>query len=71
MGLVIVRHKVKDFATWKKAFEAHASPRGSRVFPTRGSSAQPTTQAKSSYSSTPTTSRRQNNLFRHPNSRWP
>ena len=28
MGLVIVRHKVKDFATWKKAFEAHASPRG-------------------------------------------
>jgi len=24
MGLVIVRHKVKDFATWKKAFDAHA-----------------------------------------------
>ena len=27
MGLVIVRHKVKDFATWKKAFDAHASVR--------------------------------------------
>jgi|JRHI01.1.fsa_nt_gi hypothetical protein len=28
MGLVIVRHKVKDFAAWKRAFEDHASARG-------------------------------------------
>jgi hypothetical protein len=28
MGLVIVRHKVKDFPVWKKAFDAHASARG-------------------------------------------
>jgi hypothetical protein len=28
MALVIVRHKVKDFATWKNAFDAHASARG-------------------------------------------
>jgi hypothetical protein len=25
MGLLMVRHKVKDFATWKKAFDGHAS----------------------------------------------
>jgi len=25
MALVIVRHKVKDFATWKNAFDAHAA----------------------------------------------
>ena len=25
MGLLIVRHKVKDFATWKKAFDGHAT----------------------------------------------
>jgi hypothetical protein len=25
MGLMIVRHKVKDFRTWKKAFDGHAS----------------------------------------------
>ena len=25
MALLIVRHKVKDFATWKKAFDGHAS----------------------------------------------
>jgi hypothetical protein len=24
MALVIVRHKVKDFAAWKKAFDGHA-----------------------------------------------
>lgn len=24
MPLVVVRHKVKDYATWKKAFEDHA-----------------------------------------------
>jgi hypothetical protein len=24
MGLLIVRHKVKDYATWKKAFNGHA-----------------------------------------------
>ena len=24
MGLVIIRHKVRDFAAWKKAFDAHA-----------------------------------------------
>ena len=24
MGLLIVRHKVKDFGTWKKAFDGHA-----------------------------------------------
>ena len=24
MPLVVVRHKVKDYATWKKAFEGHA-----------------------------------------------
>jgi hypothetical protein len=24
MALVIVRHKVRDFATWKKAFDGHA-----------------------------------------------
>jgi hypothetical protein len=23
MGLLIIRHKVKDFAPWKKAFDAH------------------------------------------------
>jgi hypothetical protein len=28
MALVIVRHKVKDFAAWKNAFDAHASARG-------------------------------------------
>jgi hypothetical protein len=32
MGLVIVRHKVKDFASWKKAFEDHAPGRGSAGF---------------------------------------
>jgi hypothetical protein len=25
MGLLIVRHKVKDFATWKKGFDGHAA----------------------------------------------
>ena len=25
MGLMIVRHKVKDYRGWKKAFDAHAS----------------------------------------------
>jgi hypothetical protein len=25
MGLLIVRHKVKDFAAWKKAFDGHAN----------------------------------------------
>jgi hypothetical protein len=25
MGLMIVRHKVKDFATWKKSFDGHAA----------------------------------------------
>jgi hypothetical protein len=25
MGMLIVRHKVKDFATWKKAFDGHAA----------------------------------------------
>jgi hypothetical protein len=25
MGLLIVRHKVKDFAAWKKVFDAHAT----------------------------------------------
>ena len=25
MGLLIVRHKVKDFAAWKKAFDGHAA----------------------------------------------
>ena len=25
MGLLIVRHKVKDFTTWKKAFDGHAA----------------------------------------------
>jgi hypothetical protein len=25
MGLLIVRHKVKDFATWKKVFDTHAT----------------------------------------------
>ena len=29
MALVIVRHRVKDFTAWKKAFEAHAGARGS------------------------------------------
>ena len=29
MGLVIVRHKVKDFAAWKRVFDDHASARGS------------------------------------------
>ena len=24
MGLMIIRHKVKDFAAWKKAFDGHA-----------------------------------------------
>ena len=24
MGLLVIRHKVKDFATWKKAFDSHA-----------------------------------------------
>jgi hypothetical protein len=28
MALVIVRQKVKDFAAWKNAFDAHASARG-------------------------------------------
>ena len=28
MGLVIVRHKVKDFAAWKRSFDEHASARG-------------------------------------------
>jgi hypothetical protein len=28
MGLVIVRHKVKDFVSWKKAFDDHAQARG-------------------------------------------
>jgi hypothetical protein len=25
MGLMIVRHKVKDFRSWKKTFDGHAS----------------------------------------------
>jgi hypothetical protein len=25
MGLLIIRHKVKDFAAWKKAFDTHAT----------------------------------------------
>ena len=25
MGLMIVRHKVKDYRSWKKAFDGHAS----------------------------------------------
>ena len=25
MGLLIVRHKVKEFAAWKKAFDGHAA----------------------------------------------
>ena len=25
MGLMIVRHKVKDFGTWKKSFHGHAA----------------------------------------------
>ena len=25
MGLMIVRHKVKDFRSWKKAFDGHAT----------------------------------------------
>jgi hypothetical protein len=24
MGLLIIRHRVKDFASWKKAFDGHA-----------------------------------------------
>jgi hypothetical protein len=28
MALVIVRHKVKDFAAWKQVFDAHAPARG-------------------------------------------
>ena len=28
MGLIIVRHKVKDLGVWKKAFDAHAAARG-------------------------------------------
>jgi hypothetical protein len=28
MALVIVRHKVKDYAAWKNAFDAHGSARG-------------------------------------------
>jgi hypothetical protein len=28
MALVIVRHKVKDFAAWKRVFNAHAPARG-------------------------------------------
>ena len=27
MPVVIIRHKVKDFATWKKAFDAHKPAR--------------------------------------------
>jgi hypothetical protein len=27
MPVVIIRHKVKDFATWKKAFDAHQPTR--------------------------------------------
>ena len=29
MGLVIVRHKVRNFVAWKRAFDDHASARGS------------------------------------------
>jgi len=25
MGLLIIRHKVRDFVSWKKAFDAHAN----------------------------------------------
>ncbi len=32
MALVIIRHKVKDFTAWKKAFEAHADARGAAGF---------------------------------------
>ena len=32
MALVIVRHKVKDFTAWRKAFDAHADARGSAGF---------------------------------------
>ena len=27
MALLVLRHKVKDFANWKKAYDAHASAR--------------------------------------------
>ncbi len=29
MGLMVIRHKVRNFATWKPAFDAHASARAS------------------------------------------
>jgi hypothetical protein len=29
MGMLIVRHKVKDYAAWKKAFDGHASAQNS------------------------------------------
>ena len=28
MGFIIIRHKVKDFASWKKVFDDHAPARG-------------------------------------------
>ena len=30
MGLMIVRHKVKDYRSWKKAFDGHASAQKGR-----------------------------------------
>ncbi len=29
MKTLVIRHKVKDFATWKKAYDAHAGARAS------------------------------------------
>ena len=29
MGLLVIRHRVKDFAAWKKAYDAHAGTRAS------------------------------------------
>jgi quinol monooxygenase YgiN len=32
MPLVVIRHKVKDFATWKAAYDAHAGARAKAGF---------------------------------------
>ena len=57
MAVMIIRHKVKDFASWKTAYDAHKVARdGAGLSNARACSVRPTMRARSSYSSTLLTS---------------
>jgi hypothetical protein len=47
MALMIIRHRVKDFADWKKVFDGHAgAQKGRRPDPIRRCSTQLATPAR-------------------------